>query len=166
MPRFVRRPIVNSIKHIPQFPATGIASGAESGFSLVVAVAKGAARTTAAVVEEGCIIKAVFLEIWVKADSPNFTVISTVTKIPGGGTTSPDFTEMNNLSSYENKKNILEIHEGLAPSGGNVVPLYRHWIKIPKGKQRFGLDDTLTLNIAFVGSDGDMCGFCTFKEYE
>ncbi len=159
------KPIIRSTKHYVHFPATGIASAGIGGATIVEAVARDAAINSAAKLEEGAVVKAVYLEFWVKADNPNFTVNGAYLKIPGSGT-DPTYTEMQNLGSYDNKKNIFEFHQGLAPSGGNVMALFRGWYKVPKGKQRFGLGDKLKLLVTFTGSAGDLCGFSTYKEYE
>ncbi len=159
------RPVINTIKHYFQTPATGIASGAKLDIVVVSAIAKGGTRSNAFEVEEGAVIKAIYLEYWVKADNPNFTVVGLCYKRPAN-VAGPTFTETNNLGSYPNKKNILEVHQGLAPSGDQVLALFRHWVKIPKGKQRFGLLDKLSVTVSFTGSAGDICGFSTFKEYE
>jgi len=158
------RPVIHSVKHYVHTPALGIASGAKNGIDIVDAITQGSSRTNAFDVYEGTTIKAVYVEYWVKADSPNFTVNGALIKLPAS-IGDPSFTEMNNLGTYENKKNILEVHQGLAPSGDQVLPLFRHWVKIPKGKQRFGLGDRLRLTISFSGSNGDVCGFSTYKEY-
>lgn len=156
---------IHTIKHYVQTASTGVASGATVGVTLVQSIAKGATRATTADVEEGAVVKAVYVEYWVKADNPNFTVNSCLCKRPVG-VAAPTFTEMSNISTYTNKKNILEFHQGLAPSGDQVMALYRGWYKIPKGKQRMGLGDKIHISIAFTGSAGDICGFATFKEYE
>ncbi len=159
------RQIINSVKHIVQLPVIGIASGAVGNFLIVKTVVKGAARAATSTVEEGCIIKAIYIELWVKADNPNFTVTTAVYKRPAN-VAAPTFTDMSNLQAYPNKKNIFEIHQGLAPSGDQTLAIFRHWIKIPKGKQRFGVDDKIEVQTAFTGSAGDLCGFATYKEYE
>ncbi len=159
------RPIIKSIKHYAHTPATGIASGARLEISLVSAIAEGATRSNSFDVYEGSIIKACYIEFWVKADNPNFTVNGLILKVPAN-VAAPSYAEMQNLGSYANKKNILEFHQGLAPSGDQVLALFRGWYKIPKGKQRFGLVDKLNLLISFTGSAGDICGFTTYKEYQ
>ncbi len=156
---------INSIKHYIQTPALGVASGGIAIVDISVAVAKGAARANTFNVEEGSTIKAVYLEFWVKADNPNFTVNAAFLKMPAS-VASPTFAQMNNLQAYANKKNILEFHQGLAPSGDQVMALFRGWYKIPKGKQRQGLADVLRIVFSFTGSAGDICGMSTYKEYE
>lgn len=159
------KPTINSVKHYFHTPATGVASGVAINIDIVKAIAKGATRANPFDVEEGAIVKALFVEYWVKADNPNFTVSGCIVKRPANAA-SPTFTEMGNMGSYPNKKNVFEFHQGLAPSGGNVVALFRHWVAIPKGKQRMGLDDRISMKFAFTGSAGDVCGFTTYKEYE
>ena len=133
-------------------------------FQLVEALAKGAARTATSDVEEGAVVKAVYLEYWINGKMDDGTAQIIIYKRPAG-VAGPTNAEMSNLAAYANKKNIFEMHQGLAPAGGNVVPMFRHWIKIPKGKQRFGLGDLLDVKISAVGSDLQICGFCTYKEY-
>lgn len=159
------RQIINSIKHFEQTPATGVASGALLGVNLVNALAKGTARTATSHVEEGAVIKAIYCEYWVKADNPNFTVNGIILKLPSG-VANPTFTDLNNLQAYDNKKNILVTHQGLAPSGDQTLALFREWIKIPKGKQRMGLGDKIAIFVSFSGSAGDLCGITIYKEYE
>ncbi len=155
---------INSIKHYIQTPATGIASGAKLGIDLAASVAMGTVRTATTDVSEGCLIKAIFVEYWVKSDNPNFTVTGFICKLPSG-VTAPTFAESQALQAWDNKKNILESHQGLSPSGDQVLNLFRHWVKIPKGKQRMGLGDRIQLSISLAGSAGDVCGLATFKEY-
>ncbi len=160
----MRAPI-HTIKHYSHTPATGVASGALLSVTLISAIAKGAARANAFEVEEGAVVKAVYVEFWVKSDNPNFTVNGCLLKRPANAD-NPTFTEMNGLGSYINKKNILEFHQGLSPAGDQTLALFRGWYKIPKGKQRFGLGDKLGIVFSFTGSAGDVCGFTTYKEYE
>ncbi len=164
MPRM--RPSIHSIKHYIQQAATGIASGASTSFVIATAVAKGAARTATSSVEEGCSLKAIYVEVWATADNPNFTVHAVFYKRPAG-VTAMTFAELaSGLQSYANKRNVLEAHQGLAPAGDQVLPVFRQWFKIPKGKQRMGLDDQWEVKIGFSGSAGDICGISTYKEYE
>ena len=46
------------------------------------AIAKGAAIANDFEVEEGAVIKACYVEFWVKADNPNFTVSAALLKRP------------------------------------------------------------------------------------
>ncbi len=165
MARRMLAPIV-SVKHYVQTPVTGVASGANLGITVAQAIAKGAARALVSDVEEGTVIKAIYIEYWASADSAGGTINGGCMKLPGGGTTAPTYAEMQNLTTYENKKNIFAFHQGLGPSAGNIIPIFREWIKIPKGKQRMGLGDILLVKFSFTGHPGDICGFATYKEYE
>ncbi len=164
MPRRMLAPIVSE-KHYVHTPATGVASGAVLTVTIATALAKGTAIALPSDVIEGEVIKNVYLEYWVKADNPNFTVGVCFLKRPAG-VAAPSVAEMANLGSYANKKNIFEMHQGLAPSGDSVMQVFGSWHKIPKGKQRMGLGDILALRVTFTGSAGDICGFATFKAYQ
>jgi len=116
---------------------------------------------------EGAIVKAVFVELWAIGTTADqfFTIL--LEKRPSGlaGVT---HTEIASLGTYKNKKNVLYTTQGLASNDGIAapIPIIRQWFKIPKGKQRFGLLDALSLA---VSSRGDAtikyCGFATYKEY-
>ncbi len=159
----MRSPI-KSIKHYVHLPASVITSGALLGQPLVVAITEGAARANASDVEEGCEIKAVYCEFWISGVTIDKTAVWIIVKRPSGAV-NPSFTEMNNLGTYVNKKNILFTGQGLAPTNGNVLNIVKGWIKLPKGKRRFGLGDKLFLVVAATGTNVNICGFNTFKEY-
>ncbi len=155
---------INSIKHYVQKSSSAIASGAILTQVWVNAITKGAARATTADVEEGAIVKAVFIELWLSGvvDQQATWILC---KRPAG-VAAPTATEMSNLGTYKNKKNILLAGQGLTPSGGNQIAMFKGWYAIPKGKQRFGLGDILSCTILSVGDAARICGLATFKEYE
>ncbi len=69
------------------------------------------------------------------------------------------------LNAYDNKKNIIYTQIGLI-SDNLTYPMnvIKGWFKIPKGKQRMGLNDRWNLNI-FAQSNGITgCGMFIFKE--
>ncbi len=118
-------------------------------------------------VQEGATVKAIYIELWLLADSANGTQITTLTKFPSGQTPFST-TEMAALGIANNKKNILFTSMGLASNDGvsGPIPIMRGWYKLPRGKQRFGLGDTLELQVFAQGAAGvDLCGFATYKEY-
>ncbi len=118
-------------------------------------------------VEEGAIVKAVYIELWLIGQTNDQFFTIALAKHPSDGP-NPSIAEMAALGTWDNKKNILYTTQGLAPNDGVGQPInvIRTWFKIPKGKQRFGLNDRLRLQVASRG-DGviDFCGFCTYKEY-
>ncbi len=159
------RPIIHSQKHLVQVPFNGITTGTAEETILINAVA---AATTANQVKEGAIVKAVFIEMWLQNSANDGHAIVIVEKVPlaAGGAT---FAELAALNTYGNKKNILFTHEGLTSNDGvgNPIPVLRQWIPIPKGKQRFGLGDRLTINISNPSSNQlNRCGVAIFKEYD
>ncbi len=135
--------------------------------NVAVAKPRGDTRTTVQEVSEGCVIKAIFLEYWLNgqgvANTTQFDLIAY--KMPGVGT-NPTVTDMLNLQSWDNKKNILYTTHGvLAEKGSQSVPVIRQWIAIPKGKQRFGLNDKFQVAMAATGETIQLCGIAIYKEY-
>ncbi len=166
MARHIRRMVapINSIKHYVHRPTTGLASGSNLNVVLVDAVAKGAARSNTSDVEEGAIIKAVYIELWMSGvidQQASWVLVKRPASVAA-----PTVAEMINLSTYENKKNIFASGQGLTPSGGNQLAMFKGWYLIPKGKQRFGLGDVLGVTINSVGNTIRVCGLATYKEYE
>ncbi len=159
------RPMVHSQKHIVQIPVASVAAAAIANVAIATAVLAGA-KTTDSEIEVGSTVKACYVEIWLQSDeagSSSFTC--TVEKIQSGtaGMTAASSAALND---YSNKKNVLYTSQGLLPfDGQNPVPIIRQWIKIPKGKQRFGQGDRLALNINALVFNIQFCGVCIYKEY-
>ncbi len=116
-------------------------------------------------VAEGSIIKAVFIELWVRTnDTSAGTALVSLVKVPQN--TSITFVEQIALQTYDNKKNVLYHTQGLTNiNGADAIPFIRQWFKIPKGKQRMGLGDKLILAVSAQALDQNICGFATYKEY-
>ncbi len=161
--------IINSIKHFVPYTNTDTASGALRNITLIDVVAKGASRGAVADVEEGCKIFGSYVELWLKGNGASgtdtqFTVVIVLLK---SGAVAPTVANMANLQAYTNKKNILYTTQGVI--GDNTtqgVPVIRNRIQIPKGKQRFGLGDSLNLIIAPTGQAIQNCGIAVYKEFE
>ncbi len=158
------RPIINAIKHYFHTPAAVLTSGTSVAINIVSAIAEGATRSNAFDVYEGATVKAVYVEHWLSGVTIDKTGTWVIVKLPAS-VAKPTTTEMANLGTYKNKKNILNSGQGLLPTNGNVMNIYKGWIKIPKGKQRFGLGDKLQLVLSAVGTNVNHCGISTFKEY-
>ncbi len=159
---------ISSIKHYVARTNATVASGNVLIAGSANAVAKGNARSSTDVVEEGCVIKAVHLEYWLNgrgaSNTTQFTFI--VYKLPSEGAV-PTASDMANLQAWTNKKNILFSSQGvLGQSGSQSIPVIRDWIMIPKGKQRFGLGDKFQSCLFASGESIQLCGMATYKEYE
>ena len=115
----------------------------------------------------GSIVKAIYLELWVVGDGQQpATIITEVEKVVGSAVSGADATDLANLQNYKNKSNIFEIHQGIiGDANTNPVPFFRHWIKIPKGFQRFALNDRLELRILSQTEGMQFCGVAIFKVY-
>ncbi len=160
------RPMVHSTKHIVQITLSTATTGATSVNTLVSSVARQDADS-AIEVEEGSTVKAIFLELWAIGSVSDQFYTAIVAKLIGGqGNISQ--ADLTNLFSYDNKKNVLWTTQGLASNDGIAGPvnLIKGWIKIPKGKQRFGLGDKIQFGISSRGSATiTYCGFALYKEY-
>ncbi len=160
----MRAPI-HSVKHYIQKSLSTVLAGATD--NILLAKARQAPDiANAEDIQEGTLIKAVFVEMWVRAGdtAPGSTLISLL-KLPGIANL-PTFAQLISLNTYENKKNILYHTQGLTnDQDADAIPFVRQWFKIPKGKQRFGLDDKLILSVSAQALDNIICGFATYKEY-
>ncbi len=162
---------IQSIKHYVTRTNAAIASGFATGSVIVDAVSVAAVGAATNEIEEGSLVKAVYIEIWILVDGATatngqfFLGVEKVTPGPGGMT----FTDTANLGAYDNKKNVLYVTQGVlgsAVDGNQAVPVLRTWVLIPKGKQRFGLGDRLIVTVAATGQELQHCGIFTYKEYK
>ncbi len=157
---------IHSVKHYRQMSRSTINTVTKNTESLIIGV-KRQDVTTEEEVTEGAIVKAIFIELWVldsANDGSNVVVLGKNAQNEDGLT----FAQCNSIFTYDNKKNILFVSQGLTPNNGvgNPIPIMRDWYKIPKSKQRFGLGDRLNLTIAQNGPNTlEYCGFATYKEY-
>ncbi len=160
---------INSNKYYVHQTIVTVVSGVILNVNLVDAVVAPAAATSFQV-EEGSLVKAIWVELWLTGASTAGNTSSfniTLEKIPANQT-AMTFTQSANLGAYPNKKNILYTTQGVIGSvaGGQPLPLLRQWFAIPKGKQRMGLSDRIMLNISNQGSiDEIICGIFIYKEY-
>ncbi len=162
------KPIIKSKKHIFQISQATV--GQALIVNTVVADGQEATSTTPTAIEEGAIVKACYVEYWVSQDSASvvgsYTII--LYKLPGAGAGAVT-GDLAALHDWENKKNIFFTAQGLlTPNDGGQVPVLRGWYKIPKGKQRFGLNDRLIISIRnnnATAIDINFCGLVIYKEY-
>ncbi len=159
------RPVVHTTKHYRQITLSTATTGTRNSEVLASAVQSTTANLSTEI-EEGALVKAIYIELWMigSVSDQFFTVI--LDKVTGGASAAT-FTQLTDLFTYPNKKNVLYTTQGLASNDGIAapIPIIRQWFKIPKGKQRFGLGDTLILSIASRGSATlTYCGFAIYKE--
>ncbi len=160
------RSMVNSVKHYVQISLETVVAGAVDSIVISKAVVANAVNT-ASEVREGCSIKAVYAEMWVRTGSVSEgSIVAILEKLPGVHAANPTAAEMAALFSYENKKNILYTTQGLTnDENNNAIAMYKGWIKIPKGKQRQGLNDQIKWHTFAQALDQIICGFFLYKEY-
>ncbi len=160
------RPVVHSIKHYVQKSIVTVVASTVNVTTIVKAVKVLSVNLVNEVVE-GTIIKAVYLEYWIRAGDtvPASGVVALYKK--SSDTSDPTTTEMVALGDWDNKKNVLFVQQGLYnDQDADAIAVVRQWFKIPKGKQRFGLGDELNLTVFAQGAvDQHVCGFAVYKEY-
>ncbi len=161
------KPIIKSKKHIFQISQSTVAQAAIGQTKFISAIE--GTSSTPDQIEEGALVKACYVEFWVSQDSASVVGSYTVVlyKDPGGSNPATS-TNLAALHDYSNKKNILFTAQGLlTPNDGGQVPVLRGWYKIPKGKQRFGLGDKMTVAIRnnnATAIDINFCGLAIYKE--
>ncbi len=159
---------IQSRKHIFQISQATVSQAAIVITEFVNAIE--GTRSQPQHVAEGAIIKACYVEFWLSQDSASVVGSYTVVllKNPANASNQTAAT-MAALHDYKNKNNILFTAQGLVtPNDGGQVPVLRGWYKIPKGKQRMALGDTLEVvirNNNATAIDINFCGLVIFKEY-
>ncbi len=156
---------INSRKHIVQHTITQVTTNTVTTLVDVNSLAMQDVNAPNEIVE-GSMVKAIFVEYWLIGTFNIGSYVLTVEKAVGG-IAAPTIAQMTTIDSYPNKKNIFFTSQGLiSEDNQNPVPVLRQWIKIPKGKQRFGLQDKLRINIAAIsGEDVQFCGLTLYKSY-
>ncbi len=159
------RPMVHSTKHYVQTSIATVTGGAVLNTILVDGVAV-AAKDTVFEVEEGNSVKAIYLEYWLRSATTTGGSGQAIISKQIADASNPTATEMAALGDWDNKKNILYTTMGLYNDvDADAINIYKGWLRIPKGKQRFGLSDRLTLSVFSPTIDLHLCGFATYKEY-
>lgn len=158
---------IHTEKHYLQTTLSTVAAGASLNVVCIDAVGVAAKTEGLSKVVSGAVVKAIYLEYWLINSSLNGFDIFTAGKYPSG-LSAPNFAESVSLGTFDGKKNILHTHQGLSANDGvgNPIPIIKGWLKIPKGKQRFGLGDRFICAFANpAADDAVICGFALFKEY-
>lgn len=159
------RPTINSQKHIVQETLTSIAVGTVGNFLIANAV-NNPDSSISTDVEVGTVIKAVYIELWLLSNAASITTATSAFMKLTAGTGLATNADMADLHNYSSKMNIFECHQGIVGEKDvNPVPFYRHWIKIPKGKQRIGINEKLSLAIRSITGTTDFCGLAIYKAY-
>ncbi len=159
---------INSVKHVVQ---RSLAITEEQTISLeIIGQVVDQQATLPAHIVVGAIVKAVWCEYWILGESSQpCTCTWSLEKIVAGAAAMTQ-AQGQNIHDYPNKKNIFKMGQGvIGDSNSNPIPIIREWVKIPKGKQRFGLGDSLVMNISCIGEADnglESCGFALYKEYQ
>ncbi len=156
---------INSEKRIVQTTLSTVAANGQASVILVNVQQEPVAGTPSHVAV-GTIVKAIYVEMWVLASAQQpSTMTGIIVKSPNG-VASPSTSEFADLNSWTNKNNILQMHQGLVgDANSNPIPIFREWIKIPKGKQRMSIGDKIHFAIKGITDSTEFCGVTIFKAY-
>ncbi len=157
------RPVVNTEKHIVQETFSTTAVGVIDPISVLNTVA--VPTSSALEVREGAKVSAIYCEFWLTTDdATQGSFVVTIEKKPAG-VANMTAAQSANLNAYPNKKNIFFTKMGLVGNSTQMpVNVIAGWIKIPKGKQRFSLGDSIRFNLLAQSNGTNHCGFFIFKE--
>ncbi len=160
------RPPINSEKHIVQVTPTTVAAAAIGKILVLDAKQLPDVTLVASDVRAGAVVKAVYLEFWATSDdSTQSSLIWCFYKKPQGAA-NMTFAQLNALHTFDGKNKVLLTGQGLvSASGGLPTPIFRGWVKIPKGMQRMANGDQLNVNVAGIANGGTFCGLAIFKAY-
>ncbi len=121
-------------------------------------------------VERGCLIKAIWIEMWIR---PTAEVIVGITealvmyviKNPGSNLTPPNPAT---VGTSNEKKFIFKEWKGLIHASTQGIPPYswKGWIKVPRIYQRMGANDKLSLVWRIDGVAGLLCAKFIYKWYK
>ncbi len=161
-------PIV-SRKHIIPQGVLAVAVGGIANIAIATAV-DAPDNTVPAEVKIGSIVKAVYIELWVRGDDetgPPANAQLSFEKLIGSSTPMI-FSDAPVLNTYDNKSNVFYVTQGLVSAGtaNSAIPFMRGWFKVPKGFQRMAIGDRLTVNIVALNHDLELCGLYIYKEYQ
>ncbi len=155
---------VKSYKHVVDIQG-GLALGTQLNSILIDAV-DAPVLTGAAGVEVASTVRAIYLKVEVYATSAAAlsNVYMTVMKNPSNALTAP---APNAVGVSDVKKQI--IHQEMVMiqqvAEGNPRTLFKGVIRIPRGYQRMGQDDTLLLSLLSPGVAIFFCVQCIYKEF-
>ncbi len=166
---FRRRP--NYAVTVSNKNSVSLLTGITAGTTGTVDIVDTQDSATLAVVDDvqrGCIIKAVWVELYARASADIDVAVTTafeayIIKNPGANLTVP--TPGTQGSSNE-KKFIIKTWKGLieAQAGGLHMPyIWKGWVRIPKGYQRFGANDKLSFVSLPTGTNIVQCTLFIYK---
>ncbi len=160
------RPMVHSEKHIVQNSIATVAGGAIGTVIIADGVAVGD-KNLVSEVEEGSIIKAIYMEQWIRAGSTTPSSGQAVLYKTQAAQSTVTTTEMAALNDWDNKRNVIYTTMGLYnDQDADATLVGKTWFKIPKGKQRMALGDKWKFSLFTPTIDLQFCGFFLYKEYK
>ncbi len=157
-------PIINSIKNVVD---ASISTGVTELEVLIAKATNTPLSTVNSDVSNGCIIKAVWINIDVCGLAATGVLQRTnfyLFKNPGDNLTGPNVFA---VGTSNEKKFVFKQWQVMTMRNqdGNVPFHWEGWIKIPKRYQRMGTDDTLRMKFGTTTAAGHMSGQFIYKWY-
>lgn len=117
-------------------------------------------------VPAGAVVKAIWLEYWATSDDATQGSVVVSVEKTSTNQSSMTYADSIDISNYANKNNVFYVTQGLVNPNTSVATAFvRQWIKLPKGKQRFGVDEKLVINVSSPTAGINMCGVAIYKAY-
>ncbi len=158
-----KRPI-NTRKHIVDNQG-GLVAGTQVTHTLVHGV-DSASLASVSDVNVGSKVQAIFLNVQVASSSTAAlaNVYMYINVNPSGAVNMPNG---NVTGASDLKKLILHTEMIMGEKNTTGIPrtLFKGVLRIPRGKQRFGQDDYLQIQLYSPGITWDYCIQCIYKEY-
>ncbi len=117
----------------------------------------------------GCTVSSMYISVFVFLDGAIGATTPVIdwffAKSPGNSLT---FPEPGATGGNENRRWIMHEEKGLAPSidDGGTPMVFKGVLKIPKGRQRMGNDDSVFISLKSEGHPGFFCVKAIYKFYQ
>ena len=112
---------IHSTKHYVQTTFSTVSTVAKATIVLIDAV-NVVDKNAVTEVEEGAVIKAVYVEYWTISSAADGSQVFTIYKIPNGAN-SPTYAQLVALGTWDGKSQILHTQQGLSSNDGLGNPM-------------------------------------------
>ncbi len=155
---------INTLKHVVDLQG-GLGVNVQQEEILVDAEDNPVFATNPQQINTSSSVNAIFLNVQVAATSTAAlaNVYMYVAKNPGNAITMP---QANVVGKSNDRKHVLHQEMIMTEKNTTAIPrtLFKGVIRIPRGKQRFGIEDRLSIFLLSPGTTYDYCIQCIYKE--
>ncbi len=157
---------VHSIKHVVDIQGA-LAAATQVNNNLINAI-DAPTLANASSVETGCKVSSIYLNVEVSQTSASggglANVYMVIVKNPGGNIAS---ITGNTVGTDDNKRFVIHQEMKMRQNldNGNPRTVFVGVLRIPRGYQRFGINDLLQIGLLIPAGACDFCIQCIYKEY-